>query len=264
VPFLFPPAQLQDETYHDGALAYNNPTILAIEEAKLFWGPAEGRALVLSIGCGVTKNRHNDWKGPMSSCTRSFLESMSAAKQNSVLLLQGCRFTRLDPSLDMDAVSLDDFEAIPRLQQSFASKLAHDLAFVESLRSAAFQLLSSLFYFEVVSPPVFRPASTDYSITGMIRPRLPPKSLQHLYRHAVFRSLYFVVNEKSFTFSMPKKVNVRVNDLSSPLRIKLSNRVYEAWISGSPVAVTDILQVQDSFYRRLGSRKRRMPRKSSN
>jgi hypothetical protein len=263
VPFLFPAAQLRGEGYYDGALAYNNPTVLAIEEAKSFWGADDTRSLVLSIGCGITRERHNNKNGPLSCCTHSFFEGMSATKQNSDLILRGYRFTRLDPFLDIDVVFLDDFEAIPRLQQSFATMLKHDVAFAELLHTAAIKLLSSLFYFEPDAQLARKPMSTEHIVTGMIRPRIPSDCLQHLYQHVFFHSLYFMVNKKAVTFSMPKKVCVRVKDLNSPVKILLCSKLHRARISGSPMSMTNLLEIQSSFYRRAGSRKRRITRKPS-
>jgi hypothetical protein len=262
VPFLFPVALLHGEGYYDGGLAYNNPTLLAIEEAKSFWGPDDTRTLVLSIGCGTARKQHNARNGPLSCCTHSFFESMSAAKQNSDLLLRGYRFTRLDPSLDIDVVALDDFEAISRLQQSFSTMLSHDIAFAELLHSAAFQLLSSLFYLEIVPQLVPRPLSPELCVVGMIRPRLPSSSLQHLHRHETFPSLYFLVNGRPVTFSMPKKVSVRVTDLNESIEILLCNQSQRARISGSPMSIVNLCEAQENFYCRFGSRKRRVVRKS--
>jgi hypothetical protein len=263
VPFLFPVALLHGEGYYDGGLAYNNPTLLAIEEAKSFWGPDDTRTLVMSIGCGTARKQHNARKGPLSCCTHSFFESMSAEKQNSDLLLRGYGFTRLDPSLDIDVVALDDFEAIPRLQQSFCTMLSHDIAFIELLHSAAFQLLSSLFYLEIVPQLAPRPVSSELCVMGMIRPRLPSSCLQHLHRHEAFPSLYFLVNGRPFTFSMPKKVSVRVKDLNESLEILLCNQSQRARISGSPMSIVNLCKAQDNFYCRTGSRKRRAARRSS-
>lgn len=219
--------------------------------------------MVLSIGCGGTRNQQNDRESPLFCCTHSFFEGMSASRQNSELILRGYRFTRLDPFLDIDGVSLDDFQSIPKLQQSFSTMLSHDTAFVELLRSAAFELISSMFYFEIVSQPVFRPKSTEYSVTGTIRPRLPSSSLRHLYRHEYFHPLHFVVETKRLRFSMPKRVNIRVKNLDSPVNVALSCKAYQARISGSPMSVTELLRVQECFYRRKGSLKRRMLRSPS-
>jgi hypothetical protein len=264
VPLLFPAARLQEEWFYDGALVHNNPTVLAIEEAKHFWGSNGTRNLVLSVGCGTTRERLNARNGPISCCTNSFLESMSAAKQNSDLLLCGYHFTRLDPCLDVDLVSLDDFEAMPKLQQSFAAMLSHDVAFVELLKGTAFELLSWFFYFEVLSLPVLQcKKSMEYSVTGMIRPRKPPSKLRHLYRHEVFQSLYFTVNGRPFSFSMPKKVSVLVKDLDSAIQVCLCSRSHQAQISGSPMSANELFAAQERFYRRPGSRKRSITRDSS-
>jgi len=86
----------------------------------------------------------------------------------------------------MDAVSLDDFEAIPRLQQCFRSMLLHDdVTFLAALRTAAFELVASIFYVELESWTL-RSRSGDYAVTIMVRPRIPRVHLQHLFSHATF------------------------------------------------------------------------------
>lgn len=234
--------------------------MLAIEEAKLFWGPNEALNTILSVGCGVTRDQYNERKGPLFCCTQSFFEGMSATKQNSELLLRGYHFMRLDPSLDMEVASLDDSAAIPRLQHSFSNTLVHDIAFSELLHAAAFQLLSAMFYFEVVSQPVLKSKSKEYFVTGIIRPRIPAKCLQHLHSHDNFGNLHFRVQGKPISFSMPKRISVRVRDLESPLEIELANKTRRARISGLPRSVAELLQLQESFYRRHGSQKRRIRR----
>ncbi|KAH8704513.1 hypothetical protein GQ44DRAFT_732312 [Phaeosphaeriaceae sp. PMI808] len=168
--------------------------LLAIEEARIFWGLP-----------------HVSGKATQRAASSSY------------------RFMRLDPSLNISVISLDDFEAIPRLQQSSSDMLRHDIAFIR-----------------------------DYAITGMIRPCLPATSLQHLYHHRIYRSLHFMVNGKPLAFAMPKKLSVRVKDLSSPIEVLLCDETHKATISGLPMSITDILQAQQNFYRRKGTRKRRI------
>ena len=247
------------DSFHDGALAYNNPTLLAIEEAKLFWGSGKAHNLVLSVGCGITRMRNNERTGPVFSCTYSFLESLSAARQNKELLLRGYHYTRLDPPLDMDAVSLDDFEAIPRLQRCFASMLLHDVTFLAALRTAAFQLVASIFYVELESWTL-RSRSGDYTVTIMVRPRIPRAHLLHLSSHATFHPLYLLVNDKRFTFKMPMKLSLHIETLDAELNIDLSSQQYRAGISGSPTSAVELVRVQEQFYSRKGSLKRRMQR----
>ncbi|KAH9862939.1 hypothetical protein J1614_010716 [Plenodomus biglobosus] len=217
--------------------------MLAIAEAKLFWSATDTHNLVLSVGCGVTQDRHNEREGPLFCCAHSFLESMSATKQDRELLLGGHSFTRLDPTLDMEVASLNDFEAIPCLQQSFSRMLVHDLAFSEALHTAAFQLLASIFYFEIASHPMLRPLSKEYSVMGMIRPRLSTKRLQHLYSHTIFHPLCFVVNGKAMSFAMPKKVNLRVRDINAPLEIKLAHKTRQVRISRMPRSVSKLIEL---------------------
>jgi hypothetical protein len=259
VPFLFPAAQLQSDRYYDGALAYNNPTAIATAEGRTFWGSGETQNTVLSIGCGTTRDQARHREGPIHSCTRSFFGSMSADKQHNDLVLQGYRFARLDPALDIEAVSLDDVAAIPRLQESFSQVLLHNVAFVEHLQSTAFQLLADMFYIEIDSKTVVKAASIEHSTSAvaMIRPRLPSSCLSHLYQSGPFYPLHFLINGKPLKFSMPKRVSLKVSTLDSPIEIMLRCPIKSGHVSGSPTSIAKLLDAQSSFYRRSGSRKRR-------
>jgi hypothetical protein len=246
---------LQEEEYYDGALAHNNPTILAIEEAKAFWGPDPSRNLILSIGCGITDLRQSRKTDPISCCTSSWFEGMSAAKQNRELLLRGYCFTRLDPCLDIDTVSLDDAGAIPNLQKCFSSLLLQDTIFPGLLRTSAFQVLSASFYFEVDSQPILR-KSMEYSTIGMIRSRLPSARSKHFLYHSVFGPLQFLVDGKPLKFAIPRKVMLLTKTLEKPVVIELSSQGYRAPISGLPRSVLDLLDIQEIFFCRKGSSKR--------
>ncbi|KAF3028711.1 hypothetical protein E8E12_000655, partial [Didymella heteroderae] len=64
VPFLFPAAQLPGGPLVDGAVTCNNPTRIALQEAKIFWAPEEERNMVLSVGYGAMKTGQTYQDGP--------------------------------------------------------------------------------------------------------------------------------------------------------------------------------------------------------
>ncbi|KAF3029573.1 hypothetical protein E8E12_000283 [Didymella heteroderae] len=172
VPFLFPAAQLPGGPLVDGAVTCNNPTRIALQEAKIFWAPEEERNMVLSVGYGAMKTGQTYQDGPVAACRASIVESLSAEKQHTDLVLCGHQYVRLNPTLDIDAVQFDDVSSISRLQDSFRSTLAQDVAFAENVRATSFQLLASLFYVEIEQSSVLHDGAEGYSASAMIKPRI--------------------------------------------------------------------------------------------
>jgi hypothetical protein len=260
VPFLFPAAQLPGGAYIDGAVTCNNPTRIALQEAKIFWTPEEDRNMMLSIGYGTMNNSQTHQDGPLGACRDLLKHTICSTKQHDDLAIGGHQYTRLDPALDVEPVSFDDVGAISKLQDSFRSLVAQNGAFAESLRGTAFKLLASCFYVEVEPASVVRVGSEQYSASIMIKPRITTSHLQHLYRHEHFCCLRYEIQGRSLTFTMPKKVSVRVESLRAPIEIKLKCQIGSASISGLPASVTQLLRAQSEFYHRKGSAKRRASR----
>lgn len=260
MPFLFPAAQLPGGPLVDGAVTCNNPTRIALQEAKIFWAPEEERNMVLSVGYGAMKTGQTYQDGPVAACRASIVESLSAEKQHTDLVLCGHRYVRLNPTLDIDAVQFDDVGSIPRLQDSFRSTLAQDVAFAENLRATSFQLLAAQFYVEIERSSVLHDGAEGYSASAMIKPRIAVSHLKHLYKHEHFSTFRFEVQGRLLTFSMPKKITIRVEKAEATIDIRLKCQTNSAVISGLPASLEKLERAQSDFYLRKGSRKRRASR----
>lgn len=236
---------------------HNNPISLALSEAQSVWSTNGRENVALSLGCGTMRRTTGVRDDAFTCCKQSFFGSMSAERQHNRFLSQGLEYIRLDPALDMDDVGLDCFAEIPKLQESFRIALAEDQCFAEMVRNAAFQLMASLFYFEV-SEPTWHEHRREYTVFGTIRPRIPSALLGSLRRHDVFGPLYFVVNERRYTFAMPKVITVRVGDLGSKLSVSLASAAYRTSILRQPLSIVALLDIQERFYCRSGTRKRRI------
>jgi hypothetical protein len=254
---VLPATEINSRRYHDGALVQNNPTLIALREAEGVWATGKGQNLVLSLGCGIMRPGASRSDDAFSCCKVSYFESLSAKKQHDQLLSHGHSYTRLDPILDMDDVGLDCYEAIPSLQESFRATLREDRLFAEMLRSAAFDLTAALYYLRI-STPTWNARLRRYSVLGVIRPREPSRHLVDLRMHPVFGTLYFVVNGRKFTSAMPKTVSIWVQTLDTRITVMLANGSYSAPILRKPLSVLELLEAQETFHCRSGTRKRRM------
>ncbi|XP_058815007.1 calcium-independent phospholipase A2-gamma-like [Topomyia yanbarensis] len=75
-PAYFGDFQLDGQLHQDGGILYNNPTTVAIHEAKCLW-PGERIQCVVSFGTGRTQNRPSDWKDGQKIISPTMLERAS-------------------------------------------------------------------------------------------------------------------------------------------------------------------------------------------
>lgn len=72
-PAYFGDFQLEGQLHQDGGILYNNPTTVAIHEAKCLW-PKERIQCVVSFGTGRTRTRPSDWKDGQKIISPNILE----------------------------------------------------------------------------------------------------------------------------------------------------------------------------------------------
>lgn len=75
-PAYFGDFQLDGQLHQDGGILYNNPTTVAIHEAKCLW-PSERIQCVVSFGTGRTRTRPSDWKDGQKIISRKIIEQAS-------------------------------------------------------------------------------------------------------------------------------------------------------------------------------------------
>lgn len=221
------------------------------------WTTGKLHNIVLSVGCGICRESPGGEYGSLS-CFKKCLEGRSAKAQNDELRLHNYDYTRIDPHLDMEDTALNDYEAIPKLQSTFQATLKQNRIFADLLTQTAFLMISALFFVEIAITPLSENFSERFLVNGTIRTRLPQRHLKHLYRNQDFGLMYFIINEKSFKFALSKTFTVRAPVLATRLEILLACQNYKAPISCSGSSILEILEIQERFQRRRGSRKRRI------
>ncbi|XP_058450888.1 calcium-independent phospholipase A2-gamma-like isoform X2 [Malaya genurostris] len=75
-PAYFSDFQLGGQLHQDGGILYNNPTTVAIHEAKCLW-PGERMQCVVSFGTGRPRNPHSYWKDGQKIISPTILERAS-------------------------------------------------------------------------------------------------------------------------------------------------------------------------------------------
>jgi predicted acylesterase/phospholipase RssA len=83
-PGYFAPAEIRLNSYLDGGLRYNNPSMEAIREAKRIWGPRKIGCLI-SIGTGLMnpvsgENRAREQLGFLAGTVINYSVPQSAEK----------------------------------------------------------------------------------------------------------------------------------------------------------------------------------------
>jgi patatin-like phospholipase/acyl hydrolase len=165
-PYNHDPTQ---RSYIDGAVFHNNPIEVAEKERKLLWPELQDSYpdIVLSLGTATSPSLKRAESVQIAQrgmvnhaaallriaknhlatsieCDRIWEKYLDNLPRN----IKQSRFVRINPELAGEIPSLDDVKAMPELQKNVRNRLKHD----SMIRSLAFQLLATSFYFEHLGP----------------------------------------------------------------------------------------------------------------
>ncbi|KAF1991096.1 hypothetical protein K402DRAFT_436349 [Aulographum hederae CBS 113979] len=165
-PYNHDPTQ---RSYIDGAVFHNNPIEVAEKERKLIWPELQDSYpdIVVSLGTATspslkrTESVQIAQRGVVShaaallriaknhlatsiECERIWEKYLDNLPRN----IKQSRFVRVNPELTGEVPSLDEVKAMPELQKNVRNRLKQDFR----IKSLAFQLLATSFYFELLGP----------------------------------------------------------------------------------------------------------------
>lgn len=271
--------------FQDGGLGgHNNPINLALWEQDTIWSREKKHPdIVLSFGTGFKQTlnpdmdaKHEDsfWQRRcVPRLFRSFLNSFVGEKrwqevQNSLTLEAKNRYHRMNIEFYGEEPDLDDFQLMPSLQKQATMKALSD----NDVQRCADNLLASLFYLELLGPPVLD--QTLFICHCQILCRIGPshQALRPLINRLMTTgaSFYFgfgqkvlCVNEDSYSsvemgkqFSCP--ISFMVTSLEDFIDVKIDGITQRGRsISNCPYKVSTLIHDQglDLVF---GSRKRRV------
>ncbi len=120
-PSYFDPYIRSDkEVFFDGALIANNPSAIAIHEAKCLW-PDRSIECVLSLGTGSPASKYVKTKGFLQGLMRTLIRAATSPKTISDVLtdvLNDTQYFRFSPVGDAFEIGLDETneEVLKRVQ----------------------------------------------------------------------------------------------------------------------------------------------------
>lgn len=228
----------------------NDPRYIAAQEAAILW---PGRPnLVVSVGCGKFRD-----SAPGSSCYSRLAGSVKKAMSTPPNIP-----LRLDPSFSLDEITIDAADRIQHLDSILPSALLEDYSFQDNLLSAAWAVIASQFYVEIMPELSYDPVRAKYRFVGIIRSRNP--CLAFLQRHKIFCDVRFLINgsvEKNFR--CPLRFTFEAGRLDECLNVELISKdpPFRASLSGVPNTISTLADLQYEFSYRLsaargGKRKR--------
>lgn len=274
-PFLFPPITLPIGTLQDGGTReHNNPTRLAMWEARQVWPASTMLDVVLSLGTGsgaacdspqALAYRNNLKDGSIRRSIRSYMHGIDGEVQSrdTVNSLDSDTKTGWFRLNILSQARLDDVEALPVLRESVKSKSCDGDPEIEALRRA---LLASSFFFELNRSPDLDKHGF-LCCTGRLRIRGAAKNILDILHQLSKTTCRFLKGRhllgdldptgicvKCGLFSMP--VNFKVRHANEKITIMLQLDECEQRISGFPQCIAWFVQQQNlDTYRDGGPRR---------
>ncbi|WQF90466.1 Putative patatin-like phospholipase domain, Acyl transferase/acyl hydrolase/lysophospholipase [Colletotrichum destructivum] len=147
-PVYFPPISLGSPkvAYYDGL---EIPLLHARDEA-LRLSPRKVPDYILSVGNGIMRTTPNTLMNSLSRFAHFSLESLWGHRQYEKLggsVGEAFNEFRIDPVLDMEAVALDDADAIGKLVQQLNRQFVVNSELRQRIKQLSLVMVASLFYF---------------------------------------------------------------------------------------------------------------------
>ncbi|GAM91665.1 hypothetical protein ANO11243_097170 [Dothideomycetidae sp. 11243] len=146
----FKTVRVFDQYYQDGAMKFNNPTPIAVREARVL-GHDPGKSVFnVSIGCGVFDSNSRT-PGRLHQRVGRFVDHHTNAGKAYLrdrLSRDASRDMqyRLDPVLHHGNIALDDVLMLDRLENLVKNNMETDVNFRREIKRTAKAMISSLFY----------------------------------------------------------------------------------------------------------------------
>lgn len=234
----FKPVEMLSNVYQDGAMRHNNPTLIARAEASKLFPANMAKLLVISVGCGRFKTTASRGRSTISRLKNSLMAAMDPEnqhQQDALYRRSGLsgeitqeHLMRLNPDLDIEAVSLDDVKAVDSLKQSVERCASLGSPFSKMMELAAHQLVASLFYVDL---------SFDRKILGRIYARLGDEEEKNFFES--YRNTKVKINDAYYRFEsrLPLCFSFTENEALS-IELKLDDSWFH--INGSPYRLRNV------------------------
>ncbi|KAH7016325.1 uncharacterized protein B0I36DRAFT_254112 [Microdochium trichocladiopsis] len=253
--------------FQDGGLMYNNPASLAIREAAVLHPTTPGPSLVVSLGTGSLQSQPDTvvtsarfWRDSFFfRVFRAFMQYGSADRAWQQLLShweisKSSEVFRFDVEFKDVEPPLDDVESMPDM----ARNAFETISMSPVLDKLVLRIRAELFFFELDQIEPFRIINSTYQCSGAIFCRLAPDSdeaqelvAQFKQNHATFvirghhKSPDFTkLPNNSLTGPLLMKVAFQASSRAEPIMISLQEGIMQSPISGSPVSLQQLLDMQ--------------------
>ena len=179
---------------------------------------------------------------------QNFSDKIDAEKQHEKMYLFVERGTlslhRLNPSLELNEVRLNDWPSIPALQAAILDTMRKDHSFRHKLDETARVLLASLFYLELKASKRFDTRGFKV-LQGVILSRLDSRELRGFKEK--YKGARLEVGGSTFPVTIPLSIDIPTLSEQESFQVRLMVGRWAQPISGSPFTVEQLRNAQRDF-----------------
>lgn len=203
---------------------------------------------IVSVGNGIMGTTPNTSLNFISRFVRFSLESLCGHRQYQRLggpAGEAFNEFRIDPALDMEAVALDDADAIGRLVEQLDRQFAVDPELNRRIKQLSLVMVASLFYFQFLTMPRMNRRG-KIVCQGFVTCRYEDDPSITRVLATGFQRLSVIVagSEYSVTADERTIVNFTLPSWSAPFDIRLQYRGKSCSITGFPQSADALLELQ--------------------